>query len=315
VSIVVVEDLKAYLQPLDQPAKCMPDIAEQPPRTWNLKPLSCSLEDYQQITACGLANISASATHPRGQVIDVTQHANLSVSNTTAWQTLPNLFDARTTNRLKPLSESRTAVVMSLGAMASPPLLITAANKSTSVSVAELAATWTPGAALDGSQDCSYQCARTFSALPGTSQPLNVSLTLSDGSIYDSTVMRLVQQGLDDVLNISKVLQFVSEEEAAIRISPRGNAQLLTNSLDLDSIEASTVCTESGTKIARSVALYGNLKAASMDVDAGATFGPAIQGKNNLTAPPVPLQVCYLLQESVSTSCVARACQICAVLV
>jgi hypothetical protein len=290
-SVVVVENLEAHLQALDQPAKCIPNIQKRAPENFILKPFLCSSADYQQLTVCTLAKVSASTLHPQGRLFDVTSHANLSVSNTTAWRVLPNLFDASTANRLKPLSESRVSVVVWLQAMTSVPLKISAANSTDAVAIQEVALSWTPTHILS---NCSYQCARTFRALPGTSQPLNISLTLSDDSVYSPSVMNLVQQGHTDVLNISRVLQFWSDDERAIQLSPQGNAKLLTNSISIVSLNVNTVCTKSGAELAKSVAVYGNLRPENLDFDAGAEFGPAFQGGANLSAPPVALQVCNL---------------------
>lgn len=292
VSVVAVEQVTVSSQAYNASASCTQAARAAAPAAQTLRSLACSPTDYQQVSLCALALLSATADDPAGQSIDVTAQAAFASSDDSTVTLLPNIVTAVVINRVRPLAPGTAGVTAIFGGVTSASLAVTAADAGAAVTVDAFELMWSGSSASTGNSECTGLCDATFAAIAGTTAALTMTLTLSDGYTYDPATLLGTEFAALDILDVSAIFSFASSLPAAISAGAYGDARLLQNAADAVTLEAETTCTSDSSAMASETELFANLLPASLDVDVGLTFGPALQqlGANGTTASPV--QVC-----------------------
>lgn len=302
VSVVLVEELLVYSQAYNKPAACAqvpPDATLAAP---TLHPLACSLTDYQQATVCAVAQLSASAGNASGQQVDVTAQAAFASSDDSTVTLLPNLAEAGVINRIRPLVPGTANIRAIFGGKPSSDLSVTGTAAGAAVAVQAFELGWA-GSALQASADgCTDLCNSTFAAIAGTAAALTMALTLSDGYTYDAASLLGTANAALDVLDVSAIFSFASSLPSTVSLGAYGDARLLQNADELIALEAETTCTADSSALASDVSVYANLLPASLDVDTGSRYGPALSQEGSASAV-TPIQVCSYLPTSLQICC------------
>lgn len=284
--------------------------------TAQLRPLACSLGDYQQLTLCFAAEFRVSAlldeppdgygsdgtddlqpttdtdnSAPTVQV-DVTAAASLHLATSDGSDAadrlslLPNIADPGVTNRVKPSNPGNYTVTARLGTVESAPVLLEALAADQAVHVTAIALRLP---APTSSAPCGALCAVTLDGTPNRSSSLRVELELEDGS----TVRVPGGGGGDgrprvDLVRVPAVLQFDSSAPEVLGVTRGGEVMLWGSAAGPVRLEVSTRCTADGRTLAASTDAYANLRPRYMDVDLGAAEGPPVSGNGSLAG----VQVC-----------------------
>lgn len=285
ISVVAVEEVTLYSQAYSEPAACDAAVLAAAPVPPVLRPLSCSLTDYQQVTLCAIAQLSAAEGEAAGRTTDVSAAATFSSADVSVLL-LPNLINATVANRVRPTSASSTTLTATFAGVPSSALALTASAAAAAVHVAAFSLSWVPTVQAD----CGVQCSQTFAALANATQALQLSVELSDGYSYASGTLLGAANAANDLLNVSSVFTFSSSELDAIAVDDAGEAQLLGNSAGAVSLQVSSSCTADGRTLSETVQVYANVQPAQLDVDIGQPYGPPLQAAD-MAAAPGELQV------------------------
>jgi hypothetical protein len=287
VSLVAVEGLTLYSQRYNETAACLPDtLADAAPAPPVLNPIACSLSDYEQVTVCTMAQLSAAPGEAQGRAVDVTAGAELS-AEAAAISLLPNLAMPDILNRVRPTATAAASITALFGNVTSNPLSVTAGGTAQYVQSVHLA--WDPAVGAD--MHCGLQCSMTFGDLSGASRSLAMSLTLTDGFAYDPATLLGSAAAANDILTIPAVFTFTSSQATAISVTAAGDAQLNGNAATAIDVTATTSCTSDSGQLSAQTALYANVQPGALDVDVGSSFGPPIQAAGDLSLAPAAVQV------------------------
>ena len=322
IPVVDVESISILPQPYDAPAECilppngtLSDLlasTKDSDVSFNvsLAPVACSLQDYQQATVCVIAQLSNSTHRTTAQAemsslpsahVDVTSYVTLQVPESSRISTLRNLFDG-VQNRLRPHAAGAYSVTAVFGSVESPALLVLAAEAvpDNIVHVQSITLEFSPtddtSLSGDAAAECGYQCQRTLSGPRTASTPLLATVILSDGFKYSPSTLLGSSNAPHDVVNVSRLFSFTSDQTDAISVSTLGDLNLLDNAaegvvVEMRSKECTlTTTTASGASASPNATaqvsqdtpsalleVFANLNAAVLDVDVGETFGPPIQ--------------------------------------
>lgn len=262
-----------------------------------LRPLACSLKDYQQATLCIAAEIGApepadpphspTATHPMHALpaavvafVDVTAHATLQLTaehgsaTNGAASLLPNLVDSAIMNRIRPQTPGQYFLTARLGAVESRPAAFQAMPPADAVHVAAIEVDLpppTPG-------PCGVLCAATLAGHHGDAAVVGVTLRLDDGSAIalPGAAALAGAQPRVDLFDAPTVLRFNSSAAGVAAASEWGEVALLASAPRKVRLGVSTTCTEGGREIAAWADRWVNLWPRHMDVDLGVEFGPPV---------------------------------------
>lgn len=283
-----------------------------------LRPLACSLQDYQQATVCVAAEISmpelavpylgTNTTHARHALrlpadnaavvaVDVTAHAKLYLmaANASAASAgaliLENLVHAGVINRIRPRMPGNYTVTAHLGTVNSRPMRVDAMASEDAVHVAGISIALPPPPPQHRGAECSALCAATLAGHANDTAVLPVALQLSDGYMLTlhGAVAGAEGRPQRQLLDIPAVLQFEASAAGTVAVSPWGEATLLASAAGRVRLGVSSACTVDGRAVASSAFAYVNLRPEYMDVDLGTAVGPPVSGSGSLAAG---VQVC-----------------------
>ena len=253
----------------------------------SLDEISCSPGDFQQASVCALLALSSSPDSPAGSTVDVTQFLTLQMDDPAVALLLPNLVNGTISNRVRPISSGTTNVRASFG-----PLSAMLALSSGSVAVQHVQAfSFEFRSQLSDDDQCTFQCQSTLAGEVGFVQALDMSVTLSDGYVFNSQWFLGPAAASLDIVDVTNMFQFSSSNTGAITVSPVGELELVGNAAEAVSLQASTTCTNAGQAEQLEVNIYSNLQPELLDVDVGALFGPALQRESDGSVAPEALQV------------------------
>ena len=296
IALVALQQLQVFAQAYNESATCSADTLAAQRQAATLNPIACS-NDFEQVSLCAAAQLSAAPGQLEGQRVDVTAAANFT-SGAAAVTLLPNLLDPTVTNRVRPVAAASAGVTAQFGNVASDPVAITATSDEQRLQSIQLE--WAAAPAVG--PECGLPCKQTFSGLANASEPLALGVTLTDGFTYDAATLLGADAMKGDILDVASLLTFTSDDSQAVSVTQVGDAQLLGNAASAVTISASTECTHSGSPMSSEVQVFANLQPAAMDADVGQLYGPAVRASADATDVPGFPQVRLLRQIPLSES-------------
>lgn len=291
-----------------------------------LAPLQCSLEDYQQVTVCAIAQLTTTVEQPVPAYIDATPNVAFNISDNSQASLMPNLVDKSIHNRLRPHEAASIDVSATLGSMRSESLIISALGPDSAVHLQSVQLQVASELQRVGSNaDCSYQCEHTLSGTRTSTTPLSATISFSDGFKYSPDTLLGASSSDLDILNVSSLFLFVSSHPEAVSVNELGDVTLLDNAAEAVTIEMwAKGCSQSEVRMGSMASslntssdafqdvrvavleVYANLQPAMLDVDIGEKFGPPFQqqGSNSSSTtaskgPSAQLQVIRMLYNAV----------------
>lgn len=306
---------------VDEHSSVQKDSSVQEDSSVQLRPLACSLQDYQQATVCVAAEIrmleltppylGMNATHamhalwqPAGKTkniaVDATAYVELRVAAenssaaTAGASILDNLVDSGVMNRVRPRVAGNYTVSTHLGTVESQPLRIDAMTPAHAVHVSGITIALPPPPQHPGGAPCGTLCAATLAGHVNHTAVLSVELHLSDGHTLTLPGAAAGTAGRPrrQLLDIPAVLRFESSAAGTVAVSPWGEAALLASAAGRVRLGVSSTCTVDGQALAAWTGAYVNLRPAYMDVNLGAAVGPPVGGSGS---PAAAVQVCSAL--------------------